>query len=925
MLVHIFGAKCSPTCANYALQRTARDNLHLFDPLTVETVLKSFYMDDLLTSIDSVEVACKLANELISLLKRGGFRLTKFMSNSEEVLASLPAADRSEKAFLDLLNELSERALGVTWELSTDSITFTFTFPDGPNSKRGILRITASLFDPLGLVVPFLLTPKLLLRELWRQNVGWDEIIDEASLAVWTRWKEMARHLSEIRIKRCFNLHDSPVTAIQLHIFADASELAYGPVGYLRFSYKDSTHACTLVMSKSKLAPLKTVSLPRLELNAAVTAVRLFKNIIFDVDLPVERVIFWSDSTLVLQYINNTTHRFKTFVANRVTEIIEASTPEQWKHVPGTSNPADLLTRGVEDPRELLETNKNGVSWFEGPSFLKEDEEKWPATDLLPLDNTSPEIKRKPVLVALGLVKQSDAEQPDDITRHVVIDSARFSSWTKLARVVGWVRRFIHNYFAKTKDLRKGDLSCDEMEAAETHVVHLVQSDAFTSEIATLNSGGALPLRHKLSPLNPYVDDSGTLRVGGRLRKAQIPAAAKNQMILPKEHPVTRLLIVHNHRTNGHVGQEHVLANLREKYWILNGRVAVRSLLRRCLLCKIKRARRMYPFMADLPSGRLACEEPPFTNCGVDLFGPIYIKQGRKQLKRWGVIFTCLTVRCVHLEPVESLETDDFINCLRRFVNRRGAPKKMYSDQGTNFTGSTPELKNAIKTMDNQKISEFAVNHQFTWIFNPPGAPHMGGAWERLVKSSKEVLSSLMKEQKRLLTDQQLHTLLTEVERILNARPLTHISDDVNDLEPLTPNHILLGLHRQWSFISDIEEHDVTSRKKYRHVQALALEFWRRWRREYLPKLTTRSRWRQHIANVREGQLVLLADDDKKRNWSLARITRVFPGDDDTVRVVEVKTKDGLYTRPVAKICSLEDDAIHEVPQGEGYVTGDHA
>lgn len=312
--------------------------------------------------------------------------------------------------------------------------------------------------------------------------------------------------------------------------------------------------------------------------------------------------------------------------------------------------------------------------------------------------------------------------------------------------------------------------------------------------------------------------------------------------------------------------------------------------------------------MADLPQGRLACEEPPFTNCGVDLFGPIYVKQGRKQLKRWGVIFTCLTVRCVHLEPVESLETDDFINCLRRFVNRRGSPKTMYSDRGTNFIGTSTELKTAIKSLDHQKIAKFATSCHFTWKFNPAGAPHMGGAWERLVKSSKEVLSSLMNEQQKSLTDQQLHTLLTEVERILNSRPLTHLSDDIDDLEPLTPNHILLGLHRQWSFICDIDENDLTSRKKYRQVQALALEFWRRWRREFLPTLTTRSKWREHVANVKEGQLVLLADNDNKKSWPLARITKVFPGDDGTVRIVELKTKDGLYTRPVAKVRSLEDD-----------------
>lgn len=191
-------------------------------------------------------------------------------------------------------------------------------------------------------------------------------------------------------------------------------------------------------------------------------------------------------------------------------------------------------------------------------------------------------------------------------------------------------------------------------------------------------------------------------------------------MILPKDHPVTQLLIAQDHRKNGHVGPEHVLANLREKYWILNGRAAVRYLLRRCFFCKIKRALRRYPLMADLPPGRLAGEEPPFSNCGVDLFGPIFIKEGRKRLKRWGVLYTCLTVRCVHLEVVESLKTDDFINCLRRFVNRRGSPKIMYSDCGKNFKGATTELKDAIKLIDQKKVVEFATGEKIVWKLNPP-------------------------------------------------------------------------------------------------------------------------------------------------------------------------------------------------------------
>ena len=231
----------------------------------------------------------------------------------------------------------------------------------------------------------------------------------------------------------------------------------------------------------------------------------------------------------------------------------------------------------------------------------------------------------------------------------------------------------------------------------------------------------------------------------------------------------------------------------------------------------------------------------------------------------------------------------------------------MYSDCGTNFKGATTELTDAIQLLDHGKIEQYATSQKIVWSFNPPSAPHMGGAWERLVRSTKEVLSGLMQE--KVLTDAQLYTLLTEVENILNRRPLTHMSDDIEDLGAITPNHILIGMHRNWDYACDTDDQDVSSRRKFRQVQAIANQFWMIWRREYLPQLTKRECWRKHISNYKVGELVVLVDNDQRRGkWSLARITKVLPGDDDVVRVVEVRTKDGVYTRPVAKVCRLEDD-----------------
>ena len=313
----------------------------------------------------------------------------------------------------------------------------------------------------------------------------------------------------------------------------------------------------------------------------------------------------------------------------------------------------------------------------------------------------------------------------------------------------------------------------------------------------------------------------------------------------------------------------------------------------------------MYPFMADLPAGRLAIEKPPFNHTGVDLFGPVYIKQGRKTLKRWVALFTCLTIRAVHLEVVENADTDSFISCLRRFVNRRGCPEVLYSDNGSNFVGAKNELKEC--EIDNKKVGDFCANIQIKWEFNPPSAPHMGGVWERMVRSTKEILSGLAAD--KILTDAQLYTFLTEVENILNRRPLTHLSDDPADLTPLTPNHLLLGKHRNWPSVDSVGEQEVTSRRKWRQVQALTRSFWARWTKEYIPTIIKRHKWNKPGDNrqITVGDLVLVEDDEtKKRAWSLGRIEELMTSDDGIVRVAKVRTRNGLYTRPMTKIGPLE-------------------
>ncbi len=296
--------------------------------------------------------------------------------------------------------------------------------------------------------------------------------------------------------------------------------------------------------------------------------------------------------------------------------------------------------------------------------------------------------------------------------------------------------------------------------------------------------------------LDPYIDENDLLRVGGRLTKLyELTHDFKHPVIIPKRSHVTTLIIRDSHEKIGHAGRGITLNETRNKYWIINGNSAVRYYISRCVTCRRLRRKVGEQQMADLPPDRMT-PAPPFTYAAVDYFGPYYIKQGRKQLKRYGVLFTCLASRGIHIETATSLETDSFISALRRFIGRRGPVREMRSDCGTNFIGAERELTTAVQEMNHNRLKEVLSNeYHADWIIdwkrNPPAASHMGGVWERLIRTIRTILSTLMREHGQALDDESLRTLLIEVECIVNSRPLTFPSSDAQDLHPLTPNHIL--------------------------------------------------------------------------------------------------------------------------------------
>jgi hypothetical protein len=861
--------------------------------------MNSFYVDDCLDSLESTEVATKLVGQLCDLLANGGFRLTKWISSSCEVLESIPEEERAKEAPTLDLNQAAlpvQRALGVHWSTSDDTFGIKMQTKDRECSRRGLLSIVSSVYDPLGFVCPVVLLAKKIFQAECRLKKSWDDDLESSNEVLWVQWLERLPLLQQLKWDRCMIPagFGFPLK-IELHHFSDASQEAYGTVSYLRVVNNDGRIHCSFVLAKSRLAPLKTLTIPRLELQAAVMSVKLDTRIRKELRVHIDESVFWTDSMVVLQYIRNTTSRFKTFVANRLAVIHKATTMSQWRYVDSKRNPADDASRGLST-QQMIDRKR----WRYGPDFLWKDEEEWPAPPEVDSDDLKGESEVKQTLVICSASAKETCEE-DPIGRLI----RRYSCWFRLRKAVAWLLRF-KLWLRGRSNVPKGPIQVHEIKLAEIAILKFVQSEAYQRELRDLVTGKLLSHQSHILALQPFKDDRGLLCVGGRLKSAPISDEQKHPIILPPKHHVSMLVAryVHEWRV-GHSGRECVLAVLRGKYWIPKVRPVINKIIRCCIHCKRLRGSLGEQKMADLPVDRVTPCSPPFTYVGVDVFGPMMVKRGRSQEKKYGCLFTCLTTRAIHIEKLDSLEASSFINALVRFVSRRGSPEKIRSDHGTNFVGGLREIRESVQQWrESKNVQNHLLKKEIEWEFNPPSASHMGGIWERQIRTLRKVMESLLKGQ--VLDDERLTTLFCEIESIVNSRPITHVSSDPFDPEPLTPNHLLL-LRGGPDLVPGVYDKDDVYRKRWRHVQFMADTFWKRWIKEYLPSLQHRQKWNQQRRNLAEGDIVLVVDEQvPRKTWPLGKVTKTFTGKDGLVRSAEVKTRWSVLTRPIHKLCFLE-------------------
>ena len=605
---------------------------------------------------------------------------------------------------------------------------------------------------------------------------------------------------------------------VEVHGFCDSSEKAYGAAIYIRSVDRKKNIMTNLLCSKNRVAPLKTISLPKLELSAALLLSRLIKTFLDATTLKFDAIYLWSDSSITLQWISMQPHLLKTFVANRVSEIREMTSTMSWRHVLTADNNADILSRGM-----YLIDFVRYETWRSGPIWLRKDASEWP----------------KNIVHSVPVPELRPTQMIHLATQKVEIIT-KYSSINKLKRIVAYVLRFKH----KANNNYSGQLSVAELSCALHTILKITQREVFPNDIKQLVKANGVESNSQLRALNPFIDDKGLIRVGGRLRNSSLPYAEKYPIVLPKNFHVTEFIIKDFHEIGLHGGTQATSHAVTAKYWPLNGKNTTKENIKNCMTCFKVNPTNCYHFMGDLSVNRVV-QARPFLNAGLDYCGPVHVKEkkfrNRGKVKVYACIFVCFTTKAVHIKLISDLTTEAFIAGLRRFFARRGLSANLYTDNATNFVGARNEIKTMEKLVQsrahNDLVKSFLTNKGVNWHFSPPRTPHFGGLWEAVVTSFKFHYYRVVRE--KLFTYEELNTYTTEIEAILNFRPINSISQDPNDLRALSPAHFLIGEALTSLPESEYTEVPINRLSVWEHIQCMKGHFWKRWSKEYLNQLTT--------------------------------------------------------------------------------------
>ena len=850
-------------------------------PDAANMITNNSYVDDLIQSVTSTTEALEIAKQVQTILAEGNFTIKHWTILGQEQLVDLN---------IKLSTGERQRVLGILWEPSSDKFLFDmkFNFYKGQSrvslspsdvkndiqrgiptilTRRMLLRQTAAIYDPLGLIVPFTIKGKLLMRNLTRQlpnqSIDWDEPVPEANRADWVTFFSDMLELNNIYFERCLQPPDATGQPI-LVVFSDASSLAYGACAYVQWLLKSGEYKSSLISAKNRISPNRQLSIPRLELCGAIVGCRLAETLIKEMKYKFREVIFIVDSTIVRAQIQKQSYGFGTFVATRIAEIQEKSSPSQWWWTDSCNNPADLTTRCAK-PEDLI---SNSI-WQTGPKFLCSSRENWPISQ-------KPYEQELPDRIIVNVVCGTDGTIEQDICNDIPIDN--FSSYDKLIRVTARVLSVAQHM--SLKGMVK-PLTIELMSQAETRWIKHAQKRIIDN------------WQIRFKRLGPSLNEQGILVVGNRIAKwLRDNWNQEFYILLPHNHRLTYLYICKLHHQD-HGGVEATLAKLQTKFWVPGARRLIKGVKQRCVSCRKMFSRPQHQLMGPVNPERLK-PSPAFHNTALDLFGPFLIKdtvKRRTKTKAYGVLFTCFASRASYVDLVEGYSTQDFLLAFRRFVTIRGYPATIYSDAGSQLAAANRELREMTKRWNIDDLTNTGVNHGLTWKFTKSSdAPWENGCSESLIRIIKRTLTIAIGE--NILTFGELQTILFEAANLLNERPIGRKpgSDPLSG-SYLSPNDLLLGRTNnnppqgQWAETSRLAN-------RFLFLQNIVTTFWKKWYRDYFTTLLVQQKWHLKQRNFQIGDIVLIQEDKPMRgSWRLAEIIQIEASSDGNVRDVTLRYK----------------------------------
>ena len=719
-----FGVSASPYLAIGTLQQTAVD--HGQDhPVASYHISHSFYVDDLLAGAETVDKALELYASLRTVLSKGGFNLCKWRSSS--VLDSIPTDLREKLPVKEVTISHSPshpKALGLEWNSSLDVMSPSITLSDQyKTTKRGLVSDVAKTFDVLGWIAPSILCMKMLYQKLWLLKVGWDEEIPPDLVEQHSTWREQLPLLSQRQQPRCYYRIGAPCKTIALHGFSDASEKAYGAVVYVRSTYQHHPPLMSLVTSKTKVASLKPSTIPRLELCGADMLSQLLTTVGEALSIPQENIHAWSDSSIVLSWLDGSPRDYRAFVSNRVSAILKATPPQSWRHVPTADNPADCASRGML-PKELL----SHELWWSGPSWLQVEPIQVPWQPPRKPLNT-PELRVASCNVSCSV--------PPEWIEH------KYSNYHFLIAVTArFIDRLKHGR-PPDPSMTTRQLTAQELTRAEHLLVRMSQTRSFPKDRHQLLNDKVISPTSRLKSLTPFLDKDQLLRVGGRLSNAALTQSQRHLLIVDSKDKLIILLFTYMHECLGHCGPSLLLCSTGWRYHVLGARRLNRTVCSQCRTCRKVSAPVQPQMMGQLPADRVK-PNTAFSTTGVDYAGPFILKKGHTRkpdlVKAYIAVFVCFSLKATHLEVVSDLTTEAFLACLKRFVSRRGCPNTIHSDNGSNFKGAKRDLQELYRflksTAATSSINQYLLTKETQWETIPERAPHFGGQQSSLPSST---------------------------------------------------------------------------------------------------------------------------------------------------------------------------------------------